>query len=198
MTEEIYVVTSYEQVKVLSNKIRMKMFELMGDDVPRTSKMISEKLGIPPNKGHYHVQELVRVGLFLLSETREKGGVVEKYYVPVAKKIRIALQEEAERPGKVSSLYAFSNSLLKENSRGYLASLERYESERKHKDAVKPALMNSLLRLPPDEMKRFMREFEAWFQTWETQSKSYDETVPEWKIMLTAYPEDRKQGEGNP
>lgn|GEM_PF-5286213 len=197
MSEEVYVVTSIEQVKVLSNKIRMKMFEAMGDDVPRTSKMISEMLGIPPNKGHYHVQELVRVGLFLLTETREKGGVVEKYYVPVAKKIRIALQEEeADRQGKVSSLYAFSNSLLKENHRGYLSSLERYEKEHKRKEAVKPALMNSLLRLPPDEMRQFMREFEAWFQAWETRSKSYDETVPEWKIMLTAYPEDRKQEGG--
>jgi len=197
VSEEVYVVTSIEQVKVLSNKIRMKMFEAMGDDVPRTSKMISEMLGIPPNKGHYHVQELVRVGLFLLTETREKGGVVEKYYVPVAKKIRIALQEEeADRQGKVSSLYAFSNSLLKENHRGYLSSLERYEKEHKRKEAVKPALMNSLLRLPPDEMRQFMREFEAWFQAWETRSKSYDETVPEWKIMLTAYPEDRKQEGG--
>ena len=65
------------------------MFE---DLEPRTAKQIATELGENAARLHYHVKELVRVGLLEQVDTRVKGSIVEKYYQPVAKVIQVKLQ----------------------------------------------------------------------------------------------------------
>src|SRR5205823_777798 len=54
-----------------------------------TATQIGEALDLPANKVHYHVRELERVGLVRLVETREKGGILEKYYRLVAADLQV-------------------------------------------------------------------------------------------------------------
>src|SRR6185312_2466204 len=55
---------------------------------PMTVTQLGEFLGETPAKVHYHVRELERVGLVKLVATREKSGILEKYYRSVAKSFR--------------------------------------------------------------------------------------------------------------
>jgi DNA-binding transcriptional ArsR family regulator len=90
--KEIYDVTEPEALKSLAIPERVKILELFEDLEPRTAKQIATELGENAARLHYHVKELVRVGLLEQVDTRVKGSIVEKYYQPVAKVIQVKLQ----------------------------------------------------------------------------------------------------------
>lgn len=94
-------ITSIEQAKVLSNELRMKILTLFNDGKPRTAKQVADELGLSPSKIHYHVRELVKVDLLFLYDTNEINGIVEKYYLPIAKDFRIVIKKlETDIEGK--------------------------------------------------------------------------------------------------
>jgi len=90
--KEFYEVTDPEALKSLAIAERVKILELFEDLEPRTAKQIATELGENAARLHYHVKELVRVGLLEQVDTRVKGSIVEKYYEPVAKVIQVKLQ----------------------------------------------------------------------------------------------------------
>ncbi|NGQ97367.1 helix-turn-helix transcriptional regulator [Brevibacillus sp. SYP-B805] len=90
--KEIFHVTDPEALKSLAIPERVKIIELFEDLEPRTAKQIATELGENAARLHYHVKELVRVGLLEQVDTRVKGSIVEKYYQPVAKVIQVNLQ----------------------------------------------------------------------------------------------------------
>lgn len=90
--KEFFEVTDPEALKSLAIPERVKILELFEDLEPRTAKQIATELGENAARLHYHVKELVRVGLLEQVDTRVKGSIVEKYYEPVAKVIQVKLQ----------------------------------------------------------------------------------------------------------
>ncbi|MBO8164653.1 MAG: helix-turn-helix domain-containing protein [Brevibacillus sp.] len=102
---EFYDVTDPEALKSLSIPERVKILELFEDLQPRTAKQIATELGENAARLHYHVKELVRVGLLEQVDTRVKGSIVEKYYQPVAKVIqvnlRVMIEENAQQLGEI-------------------------------------------------------------------------------------------------
>ncbi len=69
--------------------LRLRIIDLLQGH-PMTVTQLGEIMGMAPAKVHYHVRELERVGLLQLVETREKGGILEKYYQPIAKDISVS------------------------------------------------------------------------------------------------------------
>ncbi|NGQ94202.1 winged helix-turn-helix transcriptional regulator [Brevibacillus sp. SYP-B805] len=68
-----------EQQKLLASAIRIQILHLLAQE-PRTAKQVADLLGQSPGNVHYHIQRLHDGGLIELTETREVGGIVEKYY----------------------------------------------------------------------------------------------------------------------
>jgi DNA-binding transcriptional ArsR family regulator len=85
---EIYLIESIEQMRALADTLRLRVLELLAHR-GMTATQLSAALGEQPARVHYHVRELERVGLVTLVETREKGGIVEKYYRAVARSITV-------------------------------------------------------------------------------------------------------------
>jgi DNA-binding transcriptional ArsR family regulator len=85
---EVYNLESIEQMRALADELRLRIVELLTQQ-PMTVTQLGEVLGVAPAKVHYHVRELERVGLLRLSFTREKSGILEKYYTAVAKNLSI-------------------------------------------------------------------------------------------------------------
>jgi hypothetical protein len=81
---EIYDLETIEQVRALADDLRMGIADALAREA-MTAKQLAVLLGQPPARTHYHVRELERVGLIKLVETREKGGILEKYYRAVGK-----------------------------------------------------------------------------------------------------------------
>ena len=86
---EQYEIDSVEQLRAIADILRLRIIDLLQDH-PMTVTQLGEVLSMAPAKVHYHVRELEKVGLVQLVETREKGGILEKYYQPVAKDISVS------------------------------------------------------------------------------------------------------------
>lgn len=97
------ILSTLEEIKVISDPFRFKILALFNQDSDNgalTVKQMSLKLNEVSSKVHYHVKELERIGILEIVETKEKGGVIEKYYLPTAEIFRvkkdIGIQAEAE------------------------------------------------------------------------------------------------------
>jgi DNA-binding transcriptional ArsR family regulator len=87
--QDIYFLTSIEQVKTIADPLRLRIVELLIHKAMTTTQ-IGEALGETSAKTHYHVHALERIGVIKLVETREKGGILEKYYRSIARDINVA------------------------------------------------------------------------------------------------------------
>lgn len=85
---ETYDLQSIEQLRAVADPLRIRIYEAL-EAKPMTATQVGEELDEPAPKAHYHVRELERVGLVRLVETRERGGILEKYYRAVARGLRV-------------------------------------------------------------------------------------------------------------
>ena len=85
---ETYYVQNIEQLKVFSDPLRIKILRELSNE-PKTSKMLSVILDLSPSKVNYHMTELERVGLAYVAKTELKNGILQKFYLPIAKKISL-------------------------------------------------------------------------------------------------------------
>lgn len=84
------ILSTLDEIKTFSDPFRLKVLLSFGDgNEPLTVKQIADKLEEVPAKVHYHVKELERIGVLEIIETREKSGILEKYYLPTAQNIKI-------------------------------------------------------------------------------------------------------------
>jgi DNA-binding transcriptional ArsR family regulator len=86
---ETYAIERVEQMRAVADRLRVRIIELLAHQ-PMTVAQLSEQLHLAHAKVHYHVRELEQVGLVRLVETREKGGILEKYYRAVASSITVS------------------------------------------------------------------------------------------------------------
>ncbi|MGB8347128.1 MAG: helix-turn-helix domain-containing protein [Ktedonobacteraceae bacterium] len=86
---ESYEINTLEQLRAVADTLRIRIIDLLIDH-PMTVTQLGNALGLAPAKIHYHVRELEKVGLLELVEKREKGGVLEKYYQPIARDFSVS------------------------------------------------------------------------------------------------------------
>jgi hypothetical protein len=83
--KDILVMEDLDQIKCISQPYRINILEAF-EDQPGTAKQISERLGEPHAKVNYHLKEMLKHNILDLVEEVVKLGIVEKYYLPVAKR----------------------------------------------------------------------------------------------------------------
>ena len=83
-----YTIRSLDQLKILSDPLRMRLLEAF-ILTPGTTKKVAESLGEPPTKLYHHVDALERAGLIELRSTRQNRGTLEKHYGAVAEAFRV-------------------------------------------------------------------------------------------------------------
>lgn len=159
-----YEVTTFEQAKVLSNDLRVKILSLFHDDKSRTAKQIADQLEMSASKVHYHVRELVKVGLLVLTETKEKSGIVEKYYLPIAKDIRIRLSRiEGEGIHLLHEQSQIINNTLKEFKNSFLKAFEHAHND---KNNTKPLFFQMSKYMSEEERKELYNELKELSEKW--------------------------------
>src|SRR5258708_4243540 len=82
-------INNLEQLRAISDILRVRIADHLREE-PLTVTQLADRLKLPAARVHYHVRELEKVGLLRLVETREKGGILEKYYQPIARNISVA------------------------------------------------------------------------------------------------------------
>ncbi|MFE8702436.1 winged helix-turn-helix domain-containing protein [Cytobacillus sp. FJAT-54145] len=187
MNEEVYEINSYDQVKALAHKLRRRIFQTLGDGSPRTSQQLAQELDEPRNKVHYHIQELVKVGLLVLVDTKLKGNFEEKYYLPVSNKFIYRLDKEMD-PSHFNTSYNIDKELLEEQQEQYLRALKEYYSS-KDKEHLKPFLFRLKKDLTKEQKDILKSELEAFLTKWyQLEENDSDTDTVSWEIAINVFP----------
>lgn len=148
-----------------------------------TVTQLGEDLGESPAKLHYHVRELERLGVIHLVETREKGGVLEKYYRAVARNIQVPPDVlRGKPPGEIEVfLREWMQLIIGEGVKAV------------HRSAQQPGLHPFTLN--SETLWGTREDFEAALQGVRDVLKAYAEPQGkpgerEWALHVIAYPAD--------
>jgi DNA-binding transcriptional ArsR family regulator len=161
--EETYEINTLEQLRAVADTLRVHIIDLLVDR-PMTVTQLGEALGIAPAKIHYHVRELEKVGLLQLVEKREKGGVLEKYYQPIARDFSVSkeLFMTAPHDDSLAALGAYIDQIKDGFLRAFRVALER-------KDEHPPiALGGSRIYVTHEEFTQLMDQVMALFKQYES------------------------------
>ncbi|MEK3974839.1 ArsR/SmtB family transcription factor [Psychrobacillus sp. FSL K6-1267] len=82
--KSIFIIESYEQLKVISDPLRTKMLMLLVEQ-PHTGHMLAQELNLSRAKILYHLRELEKHQIIKLVRKEERGGNILKFYQAVAK-----------------------------------------------------------------------------------------------------------------
>ncbi len=180
---DTYFLQTVEQLRTLADPLRLRITDLLGQRA-MTVTQIGEAIGVPANKTHYHVRELERVGLVRLVETREKGGILEKYFRLVARGLNVP--KELIRGVSPDESVAMAGELLQVIGRNFLRAFsqavrtEEWEDESLNLSTVE-------LCLTTEEMRTLLAQIEGLFKPFERRRGVADGARPH-TLVLLAHP----------
>lgn len=162
MTEPIpdtYELQRVDQLKAIADELRQRILFLLADE-PLTVTQLGDRLGVAPAKAHYHVRELERVGLLHLVETRERGGILEKYYRSIARDVEVprSLLRALPREENVAMAAQFATSIQD----GFLHALSQAADGDDH--GGRAALSRLHLWLTDDEFREVLEAIDEALQ----------------------------------
>lgn len=82
--QSIFILETYEQLKVISDPLRTKMLIYLVEQ-PHTGQMLAQELNLSRAKILYHLRELEKYGIIQLVRKEERGGNILKFYQAVAR-----------------------------------------------------------------------------------------------------------------
>lgn len=168
--QEHYKIDSIEQLRAIADALRIRIIETLQEQ-PMTVTQLGEALGEAPAKIHYHVRELEKVGLLKLVETREKGGILEKYYQPVARDFSVAnsLFLRATPDESLAAIGAWFDQLKEGFQRAFRVALEKKE------EPAELALNDAILYLTSEERQQLCQQINELFKPYGQRRGKEDE-----------------------
>jgi DNA-binding transcriptional ArsR family regulator len=158
----VYQIESLEQVRALTDELRVRIFSLLAQE-PMTVTQVGKTLEIAPAKIHYHVRELERVKLVRQVFTREKSGILEKYYRAVAKDVSVPRSLVTSAPR--NELLAAANEFAQSAVSGYLRALGRLMPLPDEEFQRYPfSISNATLWLTKEDMDQLVADLQALFE----------------------------------
>lgn len=154
---ECYEIENIEQLRAIADMLRVRIVDLL-QKKPMTVTQLGEELGLAPAKVHYHVRELEKVGLLHLAETREKGGILEKYYQPIAREISVEKSLLSAPPDEALAMISTWLNQIKDGfQQAFRRALEQRALEQKE---VKPNLSIGFthIYLSPEEQQQLFKQ----------------------------------------
>jgi DNA-binding transcriptional ArsR family regulator len=178
---ESYEIENIEQLRAIADMLRLRIFEVL-QQRPMTVTQLGEELGEAPAKMHYHVRELEKVGLLRLVETREKGGILEKYYQPIAREISV---EKSLLFAPPDEALAMVGALLNQMKDGFQGA---FREALKQKD-TKPRISLGYWRLylNSEEQEQLLKQIDELVKPFEIKRGVPEEL--EIQVFLTMYPQ---------
>lgn len=154
---EMFTLDSIEQLRVIADPLRIRILDTL---VARalTVTQLGKQLGESPAKLHYHVRELERVGMVRQVATRDKEGILEKYYRAVARSYSTPpnLLQSVPRDEFINA----ASTIISRLAQGFLRALTTAAE-----DTSKPpeliTFAESSLWLKPEELRSLMDQIQA-------------------------------------
>jgi DNA-binding transcriptional ArsR family regulator len=184
------IVRETRQLQVLGNVLRVRMLEHLCRE-PLTATQLGELMEMAPARAHYHLKQLVTVGLAVLIERRETSGIVEKYYRATARRFHLDKTVAYDPEGHAARRHAQHVQV-----RSAVAAFERHvqhAAEAAPDGAMPPDVVCSVrdLRLPPAHYERFLARLRALLLEFDTDPHGTRAGTQEYKLLLLAYPDTK-------
>ncbi|PLR94723.1 hypothetical protein CVD25_16080 [Bacillus canaveralius] len=131
------------------------------------------------------MRELVKSGLLVLTDTRDNGGILEKYYLPVAKDFRIRLHDIEEADEGDNHKLNIVRKTINDFRDQYLRSLGKLADE----DVDQQLFFAGQLTLNDQEAAMLKRELMAVIKPWQ-EKKNEDTTnanIKRYGAVLSLY-----------
>lgn len=153
---ELYKLETIEQMRAIADELRQRIVrELLTE--PRTVTQVADILRLAPAKVHYHVRELERVGLLKQVFTREKGGILEKYFRPVARSLFV--EEHLLQQTRPEEYIELTSHILGDVRTSFIDALSRTVEHPQEHDFM--TLRLSHLWITPEEFTELKHDIEA-------------------------------------
>lgn len=158
---ETYSLQTVEQMRAIADPLRIRIFEALTQRA-MTATQVGEELQIAAPKAHYHVRELERIGLVRLVETKERSGILEKYYRAVARNLIAPPQLlQSAEPGEVAAAITEMFSNL---SQSFLTALDRISAQGLESfDGTMMGLGGDTVWMTPTEFKETIKAVDNLF-----------------------------------
>ena len=157
---EVYELETLEQLRAIADELRTRIAEALAHR-PMTVTQLGELLGQAPAKIHYHVRELERVGLVRLVATREKSGILEKYYRAIARTFTASKTLLTNAP--TDEAFAAMRTFLDNTSRAFLRASEYTFRHQLWDNPKMWGLSSTQVWVTQDEMKALIQRVQAEF-----------------------------------
>jgi DNA-binding transcriptional ArsR family regulator len=177
---EVFYLTTIEQARTIADPLRLRLLGYLTSEA-LTVTQLGERVGESPAKVHYHVRELERIGVVRLVETREKGGILEKYYRAVAKNIQMSPDLLRTTPASEAEaiLREWFQVLMQESIRAAMHGLA-------HPDAPEPmTLTNEFLWATDAEFRELLGQINGALKPYQMPRDEAD--VHEWSFTVIAH-----------
>ncbi|KXZ39286.1 Helix-turn-helix domain-containing protein [Alkalithermobacter thermoalcaliphilus JW-YL-7 = DSM 7308] len=186
--KDVIVLRDLEQIKAISHPYRVEILESFKEE-PLCAKQLAEILGEPHAKINYHIKTLLSAGILELVEEKIKSGIIEKYYLPVARMIVIDKSIlNSSNDNIVQTLNQASISLFEKISDDFYRAAENNEIRSKHLRHYNE------FYLTEDEAKEIMDILnEKLYEILENKNRKDKEGVRPYNIALIAVPDVRKE-----
>ncbi|MEO8970514.1 MAG: helix-turn-helix domain-containing protein [Ktedonobacteraceae bacterium] len=157
--QEHYKIDSIEQLRAIADGLRIRIIEMLQEQ-PMTVTQLGDAMGEAPAKIHYHVRELEKVGLLKLVETREKGGILEKYYQPIARDFSVenSLFLQATPDESLAAIGAWFDQLKDGFQRAFRVAIEKKE------ESPEVVLNDAILYLTTAEQQQLCQQINELFK----------------------------------
>lgn len=198
--EDTYKIQTLEQLKTLSNKVRMRLIALHVDAKPRTIDQMAQELFLPRFKVQLHLQELLRVGLFYEVKPEEDVAEKETYYLPIARTFYSAKDWSGEEENFHEAQSQISKTLFDNFVLAYRRAGK--EAERLYKAGLAGTSLKSdtnvgWLFMTAEQRVEFSKELLAMMEAWEkkySKQNAGPNAVP-WQLFCSVLPiYDREEG----
>lgn len=157
---ERYNLESIEQLRGVADSLRLRIYEALAQRA-MTATQVGEEMQIAAPKAHYHVRELERLGLVKLVETRERGGILEKYYRAIAR--NLIAPPQLLRGAKPEEVVAAVTEVFTNLSQSFLMAMGRYAAADEPQAVHSPIMDGVTLWMTPQELKQMLNGVEDLF-----------------------------------
>lgn len=120
---DLDVLRNVEKISAIAHDQRLAILGILTRD-RLTGSMIAERLGLPPNRVHYHLRRLVELDLVKEIDEGRKHRVTERYYTAAARHFIVDPGIGLRDPGMIAALDSSLESMLMEWRRRALLNID--------------------------------------------------------------------------
>lgn len=173
--KETHLLRTLDEVRALSDPLRLRIIECLRDG-PLTVSQVAQRLGEKPTKFYYHFAELEKHGLICAVETRQRGNLLEKYFLPVAKYFQVDSAIYQAGPEALGEFFKGVRQMLDRTADNLKQAIDAQRfTESETADAI---LTFRKGRMAPAEVTEFRERLGALIREFSERERGPEATVP--------------------